>query len=126
MDHAADADFEAAVEYGTKVVQAVFDNEQHLPRPLCLNVNIPKLSLQDIKGLRICRQTRGYWREEFFKREDPNGRNYYWMTGAFNNHEPEAQDSDEWALANGYVSVVPIQMDMTAHTQINGLKEVLK
>ena len=48
------------------------------------------------------------------------------MTGAFNNHEPEAQDSDEWALANGYVSVVPIQMDMTAHAQINGLKGVLK
>ncbi len=125
LDHTADADFEAAVEYGTKVVQAVFDNE-HLPRPLCLNVNIPKLPLAEIKGLRICRQTRGYWREEFFKREDPNGRHYYWMTGAFNNHEPEAQDSDEWALANGYVSVVPIQMDMTAHAQIDTLKGALK
>lgn len=123
LDHTADADFEAAIEYGTQVVKAVFENE--LPRPLCLNVNVPKLPLSQIKGVRVCRQTRGYWREEFFQREDPNGRKYYWMTGAFNNHEPEAEQSDEWALANGYVSVVPVQMDMTAHGQIDILKGVM-
>lgn len=125
LDHAADADFEAAIEYGTRVVQAVFEDES-LPRPLCLNVNIPKLPVEQIRGIRICRQTRGYWREEFFKREDPTGRNYYWMTGAFNNHEPEAEQSDEWALSNGYVSVVPVQTDMTAHEQIECLKGAIK
>lgn len=123
LDHSADADFEAAVEYGTRVVESVLSNE--IPRPICLNVNVPVLPLDQIKGIKVCRQTRGYWREDFFKREDPHGRTYFWLTGAFNNHEPEATDSDEWALANGYVSVVPVQVDMTDYSKIEHLKTIL-
>ncbi len=123
LDHSADADFEAAVEYGTKIVAAVLENE--LPRPLCLNVNIPVLPVEEIKGIRVSRQTRGYWREDFFKREDPHGRSYFWLQGAFENQEPEAVDSDEWALMNGYVSVVPVQVDMTCYEQMNPLKAIL-
>ena len=122
-DHSADADFVAAVEYGKRIVASVLGGD--VPMPLCLNVNVPAIPLAEIRGIRICRQTRGYWREEFFRREDPHGREYFWMTGAFDNHEPEERDSDEWALANGYVSVVPVQVDMTAYERMDVLRKTL-
>ncbi len=122
-DHDLDADFEGAVKYGTQIVEMVLTNE--LSRPLCLNVNVPNIPCSEIKGIRLSRQTRGYWREEFFKRTDPHGRDYFWLTGAFANAEPNATDTDEWALANGYVSVVPVQVDMTAYSQMEQLKSVL-
>lgn len=123
-DHDLDADFEGAVKYGTQVVEAVLGNEE-LPRSLCLNVNVPNIPCEEIKGIRVSRQTRGYWREEFYKRTDPHGRDYFWLTGAFANAEPQAEDTDEWALANGYVSVVPVQVDLTAYDQLAQLKKIL-
>ena len=122
-DHDLDADFEGAVKYGTQIVESVLNNE--LPRPLCLNVNVPNIPCGEIKGIRLSRQTRGYWREEFYKRVDPHNREYFWLTGAFSNAEPNAEDTDEWALANGYVAVVPVQVDMTAYKQIEQLKNIL-
>ena len=122
-DHDLDANFEGAVKYGKQIVEAVLNGD--LPRPLCLNVNVPNIPCNEIKGIRLSRQTRGYWREEFYKRTDPHGRDYFWLTGAFSNAEPEAQESDEWALANGYVSVVPVQVDMTAYGQMEQLRRVL-
>jgi 5'-nucleotidase len=122
-DHDPDADFEGAIKYGTQIVEAVLNG--NLPLPLCLNVNVPNIPCNELKGVRIARQTRGYWREEFFKRTDPHGRDYYWLTGAFSTAEPEAEDSDEWALANGYVAVVPVQVDLTAYHQMEQLKSIL-
>ena len=122
-DHAADADFEGAIKYGAQIVGKVLEGE--LPLPLCLNVNIPNIPCSEIKGVRVARQTRGYWREEFFKRTDPHGRDYFWLTGAFSNAEPESEDTDEWALANGYVAVVPIQVDLTAYRQMEQLRQIL-
>ena len=81
---------------------------------------------EEVKGVRLCRQNRGFWREEFFRREDPRGREYYWLTGEFVNGEPEATDTDEWALAHGYVSVVPVQVDLTDYRQLAALGKVLK
>ena len=78
-----------------------------------------------VKGIRVCRQNKGYWREEFFRRHDPRGREYFWLTGAFVNSEPESTDTDEWALANGYVSVVPVQTDMTDYAQMVPLERIL-
>ena len=124
-DHDADADFEGAVEYGRMVVRQVLEAQDRLPRPLCLNVNVPRCAASEIQGIRLCRQTRGFWREEFYKRTDPHGRDYYWLTGAFQNIEPEAEDTDEWALAHRYVSVVPVQTDMTDYRQLKALGEVL-
>ena len=123
-DHNLDADFEGAIKYGTQIVKSVLESE-NLPMPLCLNVNVPNIPCAEIKGVRLSRQTRGYWREEFFKRTDPHGRDYFWLTGAFANAEPNAEDTDEWALANGYVSVVPVQVDMTAYRQMEQLKSIL-
>lgn len=122
-DHDLDADFEGAVKYGSKIVESVLNGD--IPTPLCLNVNVPNIPCSEIKGIRLSRQTRGYWREEFYKRTDPHGRDYFWLTGAFSNAEPDAEESDEWALANGYVAVVPIQVDLTAYKQMEQLNKIL-
>lgn len=123
-DHDLDANFEGAIKYGTQIIEAVLADDT-LPRSLCLNVNVPNIPCEEIKGIRTSRQTKGYWREEFYKRTDPHGRDYFWLTGAFSNAEPQAEDTDEWALANGYVSVVPVQIDLTAYEQIEQLKKIL-
>jgi 5'-nucleotidase len=96
--------------------------EKQLPAGVCLNVNIPAIGSKEIKGIKVCRQSKGNWKEEFEKRKDPMGKTYYWLTGSFQNHEPEANDTDEWALANNYVSVVPVTVDMTAHWYLDELK----
>ena len=125
-DHDADADFEGAVEYGRKVVASVLENAESLPHPLCLNVNVPRCAASEIQGIRLCRQTRGFWREDFYARQDPHGRDYFWLTGAFQNAEPEAEDTDEWALAHKYVAVVPVQVDMTDYRMLRSLDGVIK
>lgn len=125
-DHAADADFEGAVEYGRQIVASVLESADTLPRPLCLNVNVPRCPKSAIKGIRLCRQTRGFWREAFYARKDPQGRDYFWLTGAFQNAEPQAEDSDEWALAHYYVAVVPVQVDMTDYRMLEALNGVVK
>ena len=125
-DHDADADFEGAVKYGREVISSVLEAADRLPRPLCLNVNVPRCGVEEIQGIRLCRQTRGFWREEFYERQDPHGRKYFWLTGAFQNAEPEATDSDEWALANKYVAVVPVQVDMTDYVQLKNLQGIIK
>ena len=124
LDQSADADFSASIEYGTRIIQSVLDKQ--LPRPLCINVNIPILPTEEIKGIKVCRQTRGFWRDHFFKRTDPHGNDYYWLTGGFDNQEPDAEDSDEWALAHGYVAVVPVQVDLTAYDQLEVLSNNLE
>lgn len=91
-----------------------------LPENTCLNVNAP---IGPLKGIRTVRQCRGRWTKEFEKRTDPHGRDYYWLTGYFDNFEPEAKDTDRWVLANGYVSVVPTTIDMTAYEAIEELKK---
>ena len=97
-----------------------------LPAGICLNVNIPASKKNEIKGIRICRQAKGNWKEEFEKRKDPMGKTYYWLTGLFQNHEPDANDTDEWAIANNFVSIVPVTVDMTAHWYIGDLKKWFK
>jgi 5'-nucleotidase len=122
-DHSLDADFEAAGLVAREIVAGILASQPAVP--LCLNVNIPVARPEDIKGIRVCRQCRGYWREEFFCRQNPLGRDYFWLTGAFQNHEPDATDTDEWALAHGYASVVPIQVDLTDHWQLAPLRSIL-
>ncbi len=123
-DHAADADFAGAVEYGAKIVEQVLKGDA--PLPLCLNVNVPNIPREELKGVRLCRQTRGFWRDIIYRREDPIGREYFWFTGGFENAEPEATESDEWALANGYVAVVPVKVDMTAYEQMESLRDIVE
>ena len=120
LDHAHNADFSASQDIVRKLVVNVL--KEGLPDGSFLNVNIPKLPSKDIKGIRICRQANGNWIEEFDERKNPAGRTYYWLTGTFQNYD-SGEDTDEWALANGYVSVVPVQYDLTAHSVISKLKK---
>lgn len=123
-DHSLNADFDASKIVSEQIIRSVISTPVELP--LCLNVNIPKGRPEQIRGIRICRQNKGYWREDFFRREDPRGREYFWLTGAFVNGEPESTDTDEWALANGYVAVVPVQTDMTDYTRMPMLERIFK
>ena len=123
LDHSRDADFTEAKRYSREIIASILQSEEQ-PRPLCLNVNVPVVP--QIKGIRVCRQCRGLWREDFFPHVDPNGRQYFWLTGSYTNYEPEAEDTDEWALANGYVSVVPVQIDLTSYRDMAYLNKVLK
>ena len=93
---------------------------QGIPRDIVLNVNFPKLKEKEIKGIKICRQAKANWVEEFDKRTNPVGKEYYWLTGTFVN-EDNGEDTDEWALEQGYVSIVPTQFDLTAHQSIQQL-----
>ena len=118
LDFSWNADFEPAKEFVKKITLEVL--EKGLPDSVILNVNLPKLPAQEIKGIKICRQAKAMWEERFDKRTNPQGKEYYWLTGAFVNQD-KGEDTDEWALANGYISVVPVQFDLTAHHAIQQL-----
>ena len=118
LDYDWNADFESAKSFIKKIALEVLENG--LPEGVILNVNIPKLKEKEIKGIKICRQAKAMWMERFDKRKTPQGKDYYWLTGEFVNQD-KGEDTDEWALANGYVSVVPVQFDMTAHHAIQEL-----
>jgi 5'-nucleotidase len=118
------ADFSVCKKYIRIVMKRLSNNQ--LPNGVCLNVNIPAVPKESIKGIMVCRQAKGNWKEEFEKRKDPMGKTYYWLTGLFQNHEPDAKDTDEWAIANNYVSIVPVTVDMTAHWYLGDLKKWFK
>ena len=124
LDFDPDADFSASAFYAEEVVRFVL--EQGLPDGICLNVNIPRLSLEKTRGIRVSTQANGYWKEEFEKRTDPNGKEYFWLTGFFQNREPDngGEGTDEWALHNGYVSVVPINTDLTAYAALEKMRSL--
>ena len=115
QDFSWGANFEPTKSFVKKIVLEVLN--KGLPQGTVLNVNFPKLTENEIKGFRICRQANAYWQEKFDKRTTPFGKEYYWLTGEFINPD-KGEDTDEWALANGYISVVPVQFDMTAHHAI--------
>lgn len=118
LDYNWDADFKPIEDFIKKITQNVLENG--LPRGVVLNVNFPKLKKKYIKGIKICRQAKANWVEEFDKRKNPHGKDYYWLTGKFVNLD-KGQDTDEWALEHGYVSIVPVQFDLTAHHFIQQL-----
>ena len=94
-----------------------------IPKGTCLNVNIPKVKKDAIKGIRVCRQAHGNWNEEFDERINPLGKTYYWLTGNYVNNDPKT-DTDIWALDNNYISVVPVMFDLTSHDTIQELKSL--
>ncbi|HRH37081.1 MAG TPA: 5'/3'-nucleotidase SurE [Flavobacteriales bacterium] len=112
LDHAQGADFTQA----RSVVKSIVANalKHGIAEGTCLNVNIPKNNGSALKGIRICRQAKANWEDEFETRLDPSGKEYYWLKGEFKN-EDHGEDTDVWAVSNGFVSVVPTQFDLTAH-----------
>lgn len=119
LDYRPDADFTAARHYVRLILQEI------LKRPFTdeasLNVNIPNVPLEAIKGVKVTRQAKGYWQEEMVERTDPYGGKYYWLTGHLEITD-KGEDTCEWALQHNYVSVQPVQNDFTHHTFIPQLK----
>lgn len=91
-----------------------------LPPGILLNVNVPPVPLDEMKGFLITRQARSRWEESFHQRVDPNDQPYYWLTGTFVNLD-EGENTDVSAVDDGYVSVTPIQYDLTAHEYLSEL-----
>jgi 5'-nucleotidase len=117
-DYSHDANFEILKPYVKKIVLEILENK--LPKGVVLNVNFPKREVNEIKGIKICRQAHAMWQEKFDKRISPMGKEYYWLSGEFVNLD-KGEDTDEWALENGYISIVPVQFDLTAHHAIQEL-----
>ncbi|MFN3530612.1 MAG: 5'/3'-nucleotidase SurE [Bacteroidia bacterium] len=114
-DYAHDADFSLAASIARDVAAQILKNGL-MPGTL-LNVNIPKIKKEEFKGVKVCRQAAAKWSENFEERTDPHRKKYYWMVGEFLLLE-NSTDTDEWALANNYASLVPVQFDLTAHHAI--------
>ena len=120
LDYSWNADFSQSKDFIRKITLNALNNG--IPKGVILNVNIPAVKKSDINGVKICRQAKAYWVEEFDKRKNPLGQEYYWLTGKFVNKD-QGEDTDEWALKNNYISIVPVEFDLTAHHAIQGLNE---
>lgn len=117
-DHSPSASFEHCEDAVKSIVKSIL--EEGLPQGVCLNVNFPGEGI--VKGIRVCRQTRGKWTQEWDKGIRPNGSAYFWLTGHLVNEEPDAEDSDLWAMDHRYAAVTPIAVDMTAYNFMDTLR----
>lgn len=119
-NHAIEADFTASKMVVDKVIKDVLTQKYEA---ICLNVNIPNVSYDLIRGIKVCKQANGNWEEDFDERTDPNGKSYYWLTGKFVVYDNN-EDTDEWALQNNYVSIVPVEHDFTNYLVMNKIKHL--
>lgn len=119
LDYSHHADFEHCEPYIHLIAQNVLTNG--LPDGVCLNVNIPAVNGEAIRGIKVCRQGRSRWVEEFDTRTDPHKLDYHWLTGYFQKLE-DNEDTDQWALENNFVSIVPVHFDLTAHYALSTLQ----
>ena len=119
LDHSLEANFTGAQKYVAPLVEQVLAKK--LDKHLCLNVNIPNVDVELLRGLKVCRQAYAKYEEKFDERKDPSGKSYYWLTGEFVNFD-KGKDTDVWALEHNYISVVPVEFDLTHYK----LKELLE
>lgn len=123
LDFSIDADFTAARRYARIIVEKML--KSNLDKHTILNVNFPAVDDKLIKGIKICRQAYAKYEEDFIERNDPHGRKYFWLTGEFVNFD-KGRDTDVWALKNNYVSVVPVQFDLTNYVLKDKLEKTWK
>ena len=114
------ANFETAKEVAEDVIKEVLENG--MDPHVCYNVNVPDISVSDLKGVKFCKQAHAFWEDRFEKRLDQFGKPYYWLTGNFE-CVSEDEESDLYAMKNGYASVVPTQFDLTAYQSLKRLKK---
>ena len=112
------ADFTLSKEVARTISEEML--KRGIPDGTLLNVNVPRISKENFNGFKICRQANAKWEEEYDERFDTRNKKYYWLSGKFVNYD-RGEDTDEWALRNNYVSVVPVQFDLTAHHAIADL-----
>ena len=110
LDYSFEQDFILSKKVAFTVAKKMLETK--LPEGTLFNVNIPVAKEEEFKGIRISRQADAKWVEAFDERRDPRGKKYYWLTGEFVNRD-SGEDTDVWALANNYASLVPVQFDLT-------------
>ncbi|MEC7877072.1 MAG: 5'/3'-nucleotidase SurE [Bacteroidota bacterium] len=120
LDYRWKANFNHIKNYIKKITLSAL--ERGIPKKIALNVNFPNLVESKIKGIKICRQAKAYWIEKFDKRKNPQGREYYWLTGEFINEDTN-NDTDEYALNSGYISIVPVKHDLTDYDSMKRIKD---
>lgn len=123
LDYSFEADFTLCKEVAHSVAKQMLDT--NMPGGTLLNVNIPVVSAADFKGVKVCRQADAKYVETFDERRDPRGKKYYWLTGEFTNRD-NGDDTDVWALANNYASLVPVQFDLTDYKMKKELERTWK
>lgn len=121
LTHSAKADFTACKKIAKSIIQKVL-NENKNPF-LCLNVNIPTISYEEIRGIKVCKQAMGCWYEDFEKNTNPRGTDYFWLTGSFKPNDCSDIENDENYLADNYVTIVPIKADMTDYKQLSNMQD---
>lgn len=121
LDYSFDANFEEGLPYVQQIMEYILENG--MEKGSLLNVNIPAVPREEIKGIRVCRQADARWVEEFLEAKDPQGLPYYWLTGRFEN-EDLGEDTDIWALDNNYISVVPSMHDLTNYNAVKEMKNL--
>ncbi|QSS96134.1 5'/3'-nucleotidase SurE [Psychroflexus sp. ALD_RP9] len=120
LDYSMEADFKPTTKFVKRITQQVLAHG--LPEGCVLNVNFPVAESSEIKGIKVCRQAKAHWQEQFDKRSNPQGRDYYWLSGEFINND-KGENTDIEALEQNYVSVVPVQFDLTAHRAMETLNK---
>ncbi len=118
-DYRHNADLSGVGKYIRQIALQVL--EKGLPERTCLNVNFPAVNGYDIKGVKVCVQANARWVEEYDERKDPANRDYYWLTGKFELKD-ERTDTDERAIRDNYVSIVPVHYDLTALHAVEHIK----
>jgi 5'-nucleotidase len=113
------ADCSVAANYALQIARSI--KELNLPKGVLLNINVPSLETNEIKGIKITRVSRNIWNDRYEKRIDPYGRAYYWFAGELSSGDDDPE-SDYVALKNGWVSVTPIEYSFTNHSIIKNLK----
>ncbi len=116
-----DADFSLSAKHAAIFVEKML--AENTPDTTCFNVNVPDITESELRGIRVCRHASGKWVEEFHHRKNPQGKDYYWLSGTFENFEQSAESTDIWALENNYISVVPVKVDFTHHEHITKFKD---
>lgn len=114
-DYDHEADFSHISGFVKQIIKEALAKK--IPKGVALNVNFPGINKGEIKGIKICRQALAKWDEDYDKRTDTNGKDYYWTSGVLENND-QGEDTDEWALKNNYISIVPCLFDLTAHDNI--------
>ena len=134
-DYRADADFEPMRPYVERFTAQIL--EEGLPKGVCLNINFPVIEVsgagitnpleqqevRDYQGVKVCRMGFGSWQNEVTKCHHPRGYDYWWMVGHYHDDEPEATDTDRWALDHGYIAITPTRMDVTAYEAFESLQQ---
>jgi len=118
-----DAEMSVAADYAKRVAGSML--EWGLQKDTILNMNVPAISREEVKGMRITRLSNSYWDDSYDSRKDPMGREYHWIVGTYRVPEEADIETDDGAVRNGWVSLTPVHYDLTHRSALNLLKEKL-